>query len=470
MPGRRSVWVVDDSPLDALRTRDVLSPAYDIEVFSDGSSALECLAREKREPDLMVLDWMMPGVSGVDVCRFLRADGDGHPMMSLLMLTAHRAKEQIVEGLAAGANDFLAKPFDDQELLARVGALVRSRELRERAEHAEALNKTILLSTPDPLLVVDDNRCVSFANVVAEALWQAAPGGLIGRPLAELLPTLDTAATTWADIDLCDQVFSPTVRTFERASGVPTTISLRDVTDRRRAELRRLDFYAIIAHDLRSPLTAITLRTDQMLRGRHGVLPPRTVSDIRKIDENLKSLVALINDFLDLGSLEGAAPTMRKEPVPLASVIDKVMEDFRPLLEANQIEWRAGEQHRPDAVVQGDARRLTQVVKNLIGNAVKFTPPQGVITTAVAVSNADVLVTIEDTGRGIAAADLPQLFKRYSRIDVGEVAGSGLGLMIVREIIEAHGGMVGVDSETGRGSRFWFRIPGGSAPLAVQAR
>src|SRR5690349_18122896 len=140
---KRIVWIVDDSRLEAERARSALGQECDVELFSDGSAALERLATGA-VPDVMVLDWVMPGISGIEVCRFLRSPQGGHSSVGILMLTTHRQTEHIVEGLSAGANDFLAKPYEDAELLARVRAQLRARQLLERAERAEALNFQLL--------------------------------------------------------------------------------------------------------------------------------------------------------------------------------------------------------------------------------------------------------------------------------------------------------------------------------------
>ena len=136
---------------------------YDIEVFQDGANVLERLTSAP-PPDVMVLDWVMPGISGPEVCRFLRAQPDDGTPIGILLLTAHRAVEQIVEGLSAGANDYLAKPYEPEELQARVMAQVRARELLERATRAERVNHALLESAPDAMLAIDAEGRVTFAN------------------------------------------------------------------------------------------------------------------------------------------------------------------------------------------------------------------------------------------------------------------------------------------------------------------
>jgi len=132
---RGVVWIVDDSPLEAEMARQAISSRHDVTVFEDGAMMLEQLAHGEG-PDALILDWQLPGLSGIDVCRFLRGSRS-QIALPIVMLTVHGHKQDIVDGLAAGANDYVTKPYDAPELLARVGALVRSRRLHERVKQAE---------------------------------------------------------------------------------------------------------------------------------------------------------------------------------------------------------------------------------------------------------------------------------------------------------------------------------------------
>ena len=460
-PARSQIWVVDDSRLDGERARKALAGVHDVELYADGATVLERLSSTVGPPpDLIVLDWVMPGVSGLDVCRHLstRPTRPG-----LILATALRSDEQAGEAFVAGADDYLAKPFAEAELRARVDAVLRKRAALARAESAEDLLRRVLGSTPDPLIVVDVNDRVQFAS--AEAIRAFAPGGadLVGVELARVAPELfgaralaDGTMHPLPDVVRGGRVFSPIVR--RQADHL--VLSLRDVTEIRRGDVRRLDLYSIVAHDLRTPLSSMLLRAEALMRGARGPLPPQAVADLERMQGNMRSLVELINDFLDLARLEGTGFALQPERVDLAEVAHRTMEDFQPLLRASELTWRDEREGGPADVV-GDPRRLLQVIANLVANAIKFTPPGGTITTRVVATPADVAVHVQDTGRGIAAEAIPQLFQRYQRtIDAEhQVAGTGLGLLIVREIIEAHGGTVGVDSTPGVGSTFWFRVP-----------
>jgi PAS domain S-box-containing protein len=458
----RVVWIVDDSRLDVERARRVLARDYDVHSFNDGSAALEQLSAGF-SPDVMVLDWVMPGVTGVEVCKFLRASGPGAQKIGVLLLTVQRDTAQIVEGLSAGANDFLAKPYEDEELRARVASLLRTRDLLDGLERAHAENRRLLESAPDAFLVADAQGELTFLNEVARQIFEPAHGELLGRDVGELLPGLrlssvelrpGESSVPQLDVEVSARRFSPTLR---RTADGETVISLRDVTERRILDQRRLDFYSIIAHDLRTPLNAMTLRISTMMEfnraGAHGNLG----NDLDKLDSRLRSLVELINDFLDLARLEGAAYRIARDPVDLHELIARVHEEFVPLLEKGKLTLQVPAP-TSEGVVPGDANRLLQVLINLLANAIKFTAPGGVIALAVQPEERYVEVSVRDTGSGIESAMQGRLFQRYARAEHSK-GGTGLGLLIVREIVEAHGGLVGVESKPGEGSRFWFRLP-----------
>ncbi len=473
----RVVWIVDDSALDAERARRALVDHYTVQVFPDGTAVLEALGSSQAPPDVLILDWVMPGVSGIEVCRFLRAHGM-YARIGILLLTVRQQTEQVVEGLSAGANDYLSKPYARSELKARVDALMRSIELLERAEKAESTVRQLLANVPDALLVLDEEQRVTYANPEATKALHRPLEALIGEQICSTLPEMSSelfAAAVGAepfplpDITIDGETYAPTVRMFPvDLGGGSTILSLRNVTARRMAEVRRLDFYSIIAHDLRSPLSAMLMRSELIVSGKRGPVPREVVVDLQKVQGSIRVLVGMINDFLDLASIEGGVYKLIKEELDIAALTETTVDHLRPLIVSGELSFEV--RSPPGLTVLGDRRRLAQVLGNLLSNAIKFTPRGGKITALVEETDTYVETSVEDTGSGIAPDQLSKLFQRYSRATSG-MAGTGLGLMIVRQVVEAHGGTVGVESTPGRGSRFWFRLPkrGARGLLALRA-
>jgi two-component system phosphate regulon sensor histidine kinase PhoR len=470
------VWVVDDSPLDLQHAQRAIADACETRGFTDGSSVLEGLATARPPPpEVLVLDWVMPGVSGIDVVRFMRTEGK-LPQIPVLLLTARGEPQQIVEGLSAGANDYLAKPYHDEELRARVTALIRTSRLLDRAVKAEESVRVLLANAPDALLVVDAQGRITFANTEAERLFGVKGEVLEGAPIDTLVPDLarrnisiapGTGLMPLPDVTFRDRVLSPSVRVLPTDTAARTTIAFRDVTERRRAEARRIDFYSVMAHDLRSPLNAMLMRIHTLLAGRRGQLPAEVLADLRKLEASSRSMAKMISDFLDLARFEGTGYKIARDRVDLGSLASRIVEELQPLARANglTLEWTPPP---PDASVIGDADRLAQVLSNLVGNAIKFTPEGGRVDVAVRARPEVIEATVTDTGVGIPPEMLPLLFNRFTQgATPARHAGWGLGLMIVHDIVEAHGGHIDVRSEVGRGSAFSFRLPR-SSPAASE--
>jgi PAS domain S-box-containing protein len=463
---RRTVWVVDDSVLDAQRAVGALSADYEVTVFHDGVAVVERLSAGDA-PDVLVLDWIMPGMTGIEVCGFVRSPHCRFRHLGIVLITGSRSAEEVVQALSAGANDFLSKPYFEPELRARVHALMRTQRLVQQLETSEAGFRTLLAKSPDALLAVGHEGKVTFANEEAATLFGAPAAQLIGRSARELLPAFDPAqlpleaerTTVLADVSIGQRVLAPMVKALGAGHAAAATISLRDVTESRREHDRRLDFYSTVAHDLRSPLSAILLRCTLMQRGKHGLLPPAVLDDIRKIEKGVESLIALVNDFLDLARLEGAGVKLDLSRVPLSELVSTVVDDLAPLAEAGQLQLLF-EPPRQEISAVADRRRLAQALTNLLSNALKFTPPGGRVEVIVQRRGARIEIGVSDTGPGIPPQELSHIFDRFTRGENinDKVAGTGLGLMIVRQVVEAHGGSVWVDSRVGEGSTFWFSL------------
>jgi two-component system phosphate regulon sensor histidine kinase PhoR len=475
---RPLVWVVDDSPLDLEHARAAIGDVCETRAFTDGSSVLEQLATARPPPpDVLVLDWVMPGISGIEVVRFMRSEGK-LPQIPVLLLTARGEPQQIVEGLSAGANDYLAKPYHDEELRARVAALIRTSQLLDRALRAEESVRVLVANAPIALLVVDAQGIITFANEEAALLFEADAAKLAGTAVDALVPDLayrnislggGTGLMPLPDVTVRGRVLSPSVRALPTDSAASTTVAFRDVTERRQAEARRIDFYSVMAHDLRSPLNAMLMRIDALLSGRRGPLPAEAVSDLRKLKDSSRRMAKMIKDFLDLARMEGVGYKVGRELVDFAALVSRIVEELRPVAAASglSLEWRPPTSEAP---VVGDPDRLAQVMSNLVGNAIKFTPAGGSISVEVEVLRDAVRTTVSDTGTGIDPDLLPALFNRFTQGSTDKrAAGWGLGLMIVREIVEAHGGRLDVRSEVGKGSAFSFRLQRASAIHAAVA-
>ncbi len=221
------------------------------------------------------------------------------------------------------------------------------------------------------------------------------------------------------------------------------------------------DFVAVVSHEIRTPLTSVKGAVELLSDGRYFQNSEQQTKLLTIAHANAERLLLLINDILDFSKLEVAALPMTIERQRLEPVVQQAAQNLRMLLEERRIKLDLALPSRlPDALL--DPHRITQVVTNLLSNAIKFSPPGGQVRLEVSVSKNVLRVSVRDHGDGIAAKDLPRLFRKFQQIDSGptrKVGGTGLGLVICKGIIEQHGGRIGVESASGEGSTFWFTLP-----------
>ena len=513
MPNQRGrVWIVEDSPLEAEMTRRALGH-HDIEVFSDGSAVLERVATSFL-PDAIVLDWHMPGVTGVEVCRVIRANHE-QMVLPVLMLTSQDHRDDIVEALGAGANDYVTKPYDMTELVARVGTLVRTARLtRVQARRARQLalsaeiGATLTNSRPSEMA----SRCAEIIgkHLDAEAvgIWGARDGrfeliagGLAGIPLALVEQVGVGGKSVITDEPIVKgalgfmalplRVRNETIGVVACATHAPLAEdadamnTLADLIavglDRNRLDVDRLailereraaradaeaanrskdEFIAMVSHELRTPLNAIKGWTTMLMGGSLDAV--RTQRALETIDRNARSQAQLIDDLLDIARIISGQLRLEPSLLHIASIAEMALESVRLAADARgvkllaQIEPLVGE-------LTGDADRIQQVIWNLLSNAIKFTPKGGTVQLAVHRHDAAIHIVVNDTGQGIDPAFLPHVFERFKQADsttTRQKGGLGLGLAIVRHLVELHGGSITATSEgLGTGSTFEVLLP-----------
>jgi PAS domain S-box-containing protein len=233
----------------------------------------------------------------------------------------------------------------------------------------------------------------------------------------------------------------------------------------------REEILAVVSHELRNPLQAITVLVDTLLQW----LPPESWRDRerRQLESVLhvsRQMSRLVQDLLDVTRIEAGHFSVRPAREPLGGIVDEALEVLRPLAEREHVRLEVRVPDRAPAVT-ADRQRVVQVLGNLVGNAIQASPGGGAVRIEAAESGPDVVFQVTDTGPGIPREELPHLFRRFWRPDRGGRLGAGLGLAIARGIVEAHGGRIGVDTSP-RGSTFWFTLPpavAGEEPGAEEA-
>ncbi|GEM_PF-2339076 len=391
-----------------------------------------------------------------------------------------------------------------------IGTVITLRDVTERKRAEEALRRAVstltatLESTTDGILVVDQGGKIAGFNKKFVEMW--------GIPMSILEAGEDARALSYVQDQLLDPSgFRAKVddlyqdretasfdvlefrdgRTFERYSQpqrvgddvIGRVWSFRDVTERRRTEralaeqrelqsmnerLREIDriktqFINNAAHELGTPLTPIKLQAHMLRSEKLGPLSDRQRTSVSVLSRNVDQLGLLLRDVIDSARVQSGRLDVRPAPTDVRRLAEEAVESFH---EAALQEGISLDLEGEAAVVPADAPRITQVLFNLIRNALKFTPAGGRVLVSVRMRDGSACVEVADTGAGIAADDIGRLFKPFSQLHDHmdkTRSGAGLGLYVAKGIVESHGGQIGCESQgTGRGSTFRFTLPAGS--------
>jgi len=243
---------------------------------------------------------------------------------------------------------------------------------------------------------------------------------------------------------------------------IAAAIILQDITRLRRFDELRNDSVATVAHEFRTPLTSLQMAIHLCLSQKVGPLTEKQTDLLEAAREDCARLQSLVEDLLDLSRIQTGKVEMQRRPLPVKDLIEPQISAHRSEAAARGVQLMA-EPLAGDVSVLADPVRLSLVLSNLISNAVRHTGDEGRVTVRTKSSNGQVRIEVSDTGEGIAPEFRERIFEKFYQVPGAKVGGSGLGLTIAKEVVLAHDGQIGVESEVGKGSTFWFSLPAAGA-------
>ncbi|MBW2030298.1 MAG: response regulator [Deltaproteobacteria bacterium] len=476
---RPKILVVDDEKRIREGCRTVLAQeGFDVEVAEDGFSGLKKV--QEAHFDLVLLDLMLPGIQGMDILEEVRAK---HPDIVVIVITGYATLEHAVEAMKKGAFDFISKPFSPQDLRGVVGkAIEYIRTLQDIATEKSRM-RVMINCLADGVMTTNAEKKVALANPAFLKFVGYRGENVIGKDLKEL--NLDPKIESMIDralampkeefTQLGDEVTSKVdSEKEERILGVwcvpfrdkvgrnlGTVTALHDITAIRKMDQLKSDFVSMVSHEIRSPLNTVLAQIKVIQDGLLGPVAEDQRESLTRISERLKSLVALSSELLDLAKIESGLVTQEREKLDLAEILDEQVEFCRPQADEKNIliDWQSTGILPP---VLGNRGNIGEVFSNLLSNAIKYTPEGGRIKITAAVEDGHVRIDVTDTGIGIAEEHLPHIFDRFYRIKDDKtrfITGTGMGLAIVKSIVEAHNGMITVESKPDVGSTFRLYFP-----------
>ncbi len=396
-----------------------------------------------------------------------------------------QAARRIGEGdLAARASiwggDELARLAEEFNTMAARLAEYRSSSLGELLQAQEA-SQAAIDSLPDPVVVFGPAGEVRNVNQAAETVLGLVLTGEAGDLLARAEPAVRSVLERVRSHVLGGKgAYVP--KGFEEAVRVPAaegdryllpratpvyesrgsiigaTVVLQDVTRLRRFDELKSNLVATVAHELRTPLTSLRMAIHLLAEEIAGPLTEKQADLVHAARADCERLQSMVDDLLDLSRFEAGRIELHRQPVPVRSLVEQVVDAYRRAAAERSVHLGAELAADVDDVLV-DPERIGHVFSNLVSNALRHTPEGGAIVLRARRTDGRVRCEVSDTGTGIPREYQPRLFDRFFRVPGSPPDGAGLGLSIAREIVVAHGGEIGVESEPGRGSVFWFTLP-----------
>ncbi len=467
------ILVIDDEK----RIRDVTSKmltqeGFEVAVAETGDIGMDMI--EKNNFDIILLDLMMPGISGLDVLPYLKKN---HPYSVVIVITGYATLKHSIEAMKNGAFDFIPKPFDPQDLRIIIAKAIEFLSTLQDIANEKTRMGVLINQLSGGVMATDSQKKIALANSAFLKMIDHFGEDVIGRPVHDIVPNkkiermidkaLSLPAEEFADfteeLELRKSILSVRCIPFrDRLNRNLGTITvMHDITAIKKLDQLKSDFVTMVAHEIRSPLNAIAMQLKVILDGLAGEITDKQHEILCRASEKINSLSNFSTDLLDLTRIESGLFSKEKEKLFINTLLQEQVTFFQEAAHAKSISLELEELPLLPPVL-ANKQNMEEVFSNLITNAINYTPENGKVTIFAVAVKTHLCVSITDTGYGISSDDLPKIVDRFFRIkneNTRYITGTGLGLSIVKNIIEAHHGKIRVESEQNKGSTFYVYLP-----------
>ena len=431
-------------------------------------------------PDLVILNVNFAGNDGFKIASNLL---ERFPTLPIILYTNAHTADTAHSALKVGVSGYIYPPMKMGDIVEEVQkSLSRARRigdwmrgevrrttasLQERAKISEAEKsrlEAIIANIQDGVIVVDDRNVILFVNQAIRDIFNLQLDSLVGKRLKEaidnaelhsLLDRAESGSLKYHEINFDDgRVFNAQYTSIPR---IGAAITMQEISYLKELDRLKNDFIDTVSHDLRSPLTAIMGYTE--LLERTGPLNESQQDFLNRLRDGVEHITNLVNELLDLGRLDAGFDT-RREYVQLEGVLQYSLNMYEDQIKEKNINLIT-EISENMMEIRVNPIRIRQMLDNLVGNAIKYTPKGGNIKIFLSTQNDQVVLKVEDTGPGIQPEEQGKVFDKFYRASTApkDVAGTGLGLAIVKSIVDSHQGRVWVESIVGSGSTFTVLLP-----------
>lgn len=511
------IVVVDDEKMvtSAFKALFKVEGYSDIHLFNNPNDAVEFLRENK--PDLIISDFMMPEMNGLE---FLTEAKKLYNEVSMILLTGYADKENAIKAInEIGLYKYIEKPWDNDDLMMNIrNGIERSHlleNLRNKIEELEIAKKQlqdysqnlekivaertadlseankklsgIINYCADGIIIVDGEGNILQVNPACENMVGLSECSLCKKKIQEIAYSNVKEFNSAKDnksgeiFGLSDENSEILLRDYfvvNSLSGIHTPVEMsfaaissdddkndkfvgviRDVSIQKETEKLRDDFIATLTHDMRTPLLAAIQTLKFFLEGAIGELDDKQKVLLSTMLQSNEDLLGLVNALLEVYRFESGKLTLCKTAFSVKDLVEQCYSELKPLAEKKNIDFSVIFELEDNLHILADRAEIKRVITNLCGNALNYTNKNGIVKVLAKAQCGDFIFSVTDNGNGIPQSDIPNLFKRFSQGTARKRStGTGLGLYLSRQIIEAHNGKIWVDSKVDKGSEFSFLL------------
>ena len=511
------IVVVDDEKMvtSAFKALFKVEGYSDIHLFNNPNDAVEFLRENK--PDLIISDFMMPEMNGLE---FLTEAKKLYNEVSMILLTGYADKENAIKAInEIGLYKYIEKPWDNDDLMMNIrNGIERSHlleNLRNKIEELEIAKKQlqdysqnlekivaertadlseankklsgIINYCADGIIIVDGEGNILQVNPACENMVGLSECSLCKKKIQEIAYSNVKEFNSAKDnksgeiFGLSDENSEILLRDYfvvNSLSGIHTPVEMsfaaissdddkndkfvgviRDVSVQKETEKLRDDFIATLTHDMRTPLLAAIQTLKFFLEGAIGELDDKQKVLLSTMLQSNEDLLGLVNALLEVYRFESGKFTLCKTAFSVKDLVEQCYSELKPLAEKKNIDFSVIFELEDNLHILADRAEIKRVITNLCGNALNYTNKNGIVKVLAKAQCGDFIFSVTDNGNGIPQSDIPNLFKRFSQGTARKRStGTGLGLYLSRQIIEAHNGKIWVDSKVDKGSEFSFLL------------
>ena len=477
---------LEDSPILNLMDRALRAINYETAIAKNTQALARVL--QENSPALLLIGEKYDGHDGLKIAKEIH---ERFPTMPFLIYTEKAQPELIKSIFRLGMGGYLSPPLRTDDIVdavesgiqnaRRVGDWLRrevkrtTASLQKRAQISEAERSrlaAVFNHIQDCVMILDQENKIILINPAMCRTFGLDENTVIGKPVLDVISHPDMHSLL-ARPDHSDPLQYYEVSFADGRVGnaqlteivdVGLALTMQDITYLKEMDRMRSEFVHTVSHDLRSPLTSVIGYTE--LVERAGTLNDIQKDFLTRIQGSVQQITSLINDLLDIGSIEAGFDT-RREYIQLEGILRYTLDMLQGQIKSKRLTIKADIEPSLPAL-RANPIRLRQVLDNVVGNAIKYSYPDGEIVISIRSEDDQMILKVTDAGPGIPVSDQPRIFDKFYRgSNIAEVEGSGLGLAIVKTIVESHQGRIWVESVEGKGSSFFIVLPILTEPATV---